>query len=100
MWCFRSAGFFAGKRPRSKGYFRGKSALLREPLRKLPRLDEDFVAFAYTHGEQSRDGGGVGRKRGHYRAARNFIKRRATVTAFAKLVVRATPLPAIANAVP
>ncbi len=34
------------------------------------------------------------------RAARDAISLRATVTAFAKLVARANPLPAIPNAVP
>jgi len=35
-----------------------------------------------------------------YRAARDFIKRRAILTAFAKLLTRAVPVPAIPNAVP
>jgi hypothetical protein len=35
-----------------------------------------------------------------YRDARDFIKRRATFTAFAKLVGLATPFPAMPKAVP
>lgn len=40
------------------------------------------------------------RPRAPHTFARAAINRRATVTAFAKLVARATPLPAIPNAVP
>lgn len=82
--------------------------------RRFGQTDEIFISFPHAFRKRSARRGRSrcgrrenGRARGRikhvqtdYRAAREFIKRRATLTALAKLVPRAEPRPAIPKAVP